>query len=254
MNCHLYLTMIPEALIASMLNPEEFASYYAIGEHDKPNGQVVFIELDPGFRNEYFQIEKGIERCVPGADGSPKASVYISVYRVLEHVPASAMGDLYCVTRDGRALRLSKAPATQNADGLHFYQELAPVRPAVVSPLGPLDFFDLMLGRRDDFPGLPVIAFTEMDLGDLASDPEGGVVRDLPYENIKHLRQCLREVMSKPVSSKIFDLGGLNNYSFRVVKNGVYVGNSQDGLILYRMPTPAELQANHRAWWRSVNT
>ena len=254
MNYHLYLSLIPEALIASMLNPEEFASYYAVGEHDKPNGQAIFIEIDPAFRNKFFQIDKGIARCVPTADGLPKQSVYISIYRVLEHIPISAMGDLYFVTRDGRALKTSKTPAMNNESGLHFYYELAPVRPAVVSPLGPLDFNDLLMGRRDGFQGLPAIAFVELRLGELAVDPEGGVVHDLPYENMKHLRMCLKEVKTKTVSSKIFDLSGSGVFSYRVVKNGVFIGNLHEGLSLYAMPSPEELQAKHRMWWRSANT
>ena len=34
MTVHLYLSFIPEALIASMLPPEEFGDYYAVGAVD----------------------------------------------------------------------------------------------------------------------------------------------------------------------------------------------------------------------------
>ncbi|MHB1453259.1 MAG: hypothetical protein ACYCYM_04805 [Saccharofermentanales bacterium] len=254
MSYHLYLTLIPEALIASMLNPEEFATYYAIGERGKSHGQVLFIEIDPSFRNDFFQIEKGIARCIPNAQGQPKKSVYISIYRVLEHIPISAMGSLYYVTRDGRALQTEKVPSTNNEGGLHFYSELAPVRPAVVSPFGPLDFKDLLMGRREGFQGLPAIAFVELQLGELAADPGNGVVQDLPYENIEHLRRCLLEVKTKTVSSKMFDLSGSGILSFRVVRNGVFVGNQDEGLYLYPMPSSEELREKHHAWWRSANT
>lgn len=254
MNYHLYLTLIPEALIASMLNPEEFASYYAVGESSKSNGQVLFIEIDPAFRNNFFSIDSAIARCVPTLAGLPKNSVYISIYRVLEHVPISAMGDLYYVTRDGRALRSVKSPAANNESGLHFYSELAPVRPAVVSPLGPVDFKRLLMGRSDSFPGIPAIAFVELELGELATNPEEGAINDLPYENIEHLRRCLKEVKTKTVSSKLFDLSGSGILSFRVVKNGVFVGNRNEGLFLYPMPSSDELRENHYLWWRSANT
>ena len=255
MNYHLYLTLIPEAIIASMLSPEEFASYYALGESGKSNGQVLFIEIDPAFRNDFFQIDNAVVRCIPDKDGSLKNTVYISIYRVLEHVPISAMGDLYYVTRDGRALRVSKVPAANNESGLHFYSELAPVRSAVVSRLGPLDFKNLLIeGRRDSFQGIPSIAFVEMNLGELAIDPESGSDSDLPYENIGHLRRCLIEVRTKTVSSKLFDLSGAGILSFRVVKNGVFVGNAAEGLYLYPMPSQNELRKRHHSWWRSANT
>jgi len=83
---HLYLSLIPEALIASMLTPEEFGVYYAVGTSKKAHGQAIFFEVDADFRQDYFRIDEGIRRCVPHEDGSPKASIYISVYRVLEHV------------------------------------------------------------------------------------------------------------------------------------------------------------------------
>jgi len=79
--------MIPEALIASMLTPEEFGVYYAVGSQKKSRGQAIFFEIDPDFKHDFFPNEEGIRRCVPHEDGSPKRSIYISVYRVLEHIP-----------------------------------------------------------------------------------------------------------------------------------------------------------------------
>ena len=72
-----------EALIASMLTPEQFGVYYAVGAQKKTRGQAVFCEIDPAFRHDFFRIEEGIQRCVPLDDGMPKTSIYISVYRVL---------------------------------------------------------------------------------------------------------------------------------------------------------------------------
>jgi hypothetical protein len=253
MNYHLYLTLTPEALIASMLSPEEFAAYYAIGEHSKPSGQVMFIEVDPLFRSDQLQIEKGIARCVPSADGVPKSSVYISIYRVLEHIPLSALGDFYYVTRDGRALRTSKVSTDNGDNGLHLYYELAPVRPTVVSPLGPVDFKDLLVGQRGDFPSVPAIAFAELRLGELATNPQCGEVNDLPYDNIAHLRHCLTEVSTKFISTKMFDLSGSGIFSYRVIKGGVYVGNATDGIVLYPMPSMTELREKNYAWWRSIH-
>lgn len=75
-----------------MLNPDEFAAYYAIGERAKSGGQVILIEVDPAFRSSFFRIDEAVARCVPEPDGSKKSSVYVAIYRVLEHVPISAMG------------------------------------------------------------------------------------------------------------------------------------------------------------------
>ena len=109
MERHLYLSVMPEALVASQLPPHAFGAYYATGSRKKSRSQAMFFELDPDFRHEYFNIEAGYKRLVPHEDGSPKRSVYISIYRVLEHVPLSAIQKLYVTTRDGRTLGLDAA-------------------------------------------------------------------------------------------------------------------------------------------------
>ena len=132
---HLYLSMIPEALIASMLTPEEFGVYYAVGS-------------DLSYRHEALQIEEGLRRCVMHDDGSPKRSVYITVYRALENVALDAIKMLYLVTQDGRVLGLDPADTASCLSdplaGLHLYQEIAPVHPLVVSTLAPVEFYDLI--------------------------------------------------------------------------------------------------------------
>jgi hypothetical protein len=70
MAVHLYLSLIPEALIASMLEPDEFGAYYAIGSEKKSRGQAIFFEIDPQFRGSGFQVDEAIQRCVPHEDGS----------------------------------------------------------------------------------------------------------------------------------------------------------------------------------------
>jgi len=109
MTAHLYSSLIPEALIASMLPPEQFGQYYATGHKYKSKGQAIFFEVDPSFRHEYFPLEEGIARCAPHPDGQLKNSVYISIYRVLEHIPVSALGKLYLSTAYGHTLGLSRS-------------------------------------------------------------------------------------------------------------------------------------------------
>jgi hypothetical protein len=251
---YLYLSLVPEALIASMLPPEDFASYYAVGTQSKTQGQAVFIEVDPGLRLPELPIEAGLARCIPHKDGAPKRSVYISVYRVLERLPLSALGKLHLVTRDGRSLSLGRSSSVgEESEGLHFYHELAPTRPAVVSTLGPRRFFDLLMGREGGFEGLPAVAFVELRLGELASDPERGGIGDLPYENIDHLRSCLSQLRTKEVASKIFDRANPGLFPYRTIKEGIYVGKASEGLSAYLMPAAAAIKEGHYAWWRSAH-
>jgi len=245
--------MIPEALIASMLTPEEFGVYYAVGTRKKARGQAIFFELDPDFRHDFFRIEEGIRRCVPHEDGSPKRSIYISVYRVLEHVSLDAIQKLYLVTQDGRVLGLeSSEEVPEDTAGLHLYQEIAPVHPLVVSTLGPREFYELIVKNPVSLLSLPAICFVELRLGELAKDPEYGAVRDLPYSNIEHLRQCLMELRTKTVHTKMVDRIHPSSFPYRMIKNGIFVGNAER-LIYFPLPSREELRAKHYRWWRSAN-
>ncbi len=254
MNTHLYLSLLPEALIASMLTPEEFGFYYAVGSSKKAQGQAIFFELDPDFRHDYFRIEEGFERCVPHSDGTPKASIYISVYRVLEHVSLDAIQKLYLATRDGRVLGLD--PSDQwpedSQKGMHLYQEIAPVHPLVASTLAPQALYELIVKDPISLLSLPAICFVELRLGELAEDAEGGSVGDLPYSNINHLRQCLVDLKTKPVHTKMVNRTQPATFPYRMISSGVFVGNKTQERF-FAMPSQEKLRRENYRWWRSAN-
>lgn len=250
---YLYLSVTPEALIVSMLPPESFGVYYACGTLRKSSEQAIFFELDPGFRHDFFRLDEGMRRCVPHEDGSPRPSIYVSVYRVLEHVALDAIRKLYLVTQDGRSLSLE--PHTEwpeDEEGLHLYQEISPVYPLVASTLGPSAFYELIARTPVSLVSLPAVCFVELRLGELAVDPEHGAVRDLPYCNMDHLRGCLVELKTKTVNTKMVNRIQPVSFPYRMIKNGIFIGNGKQ-LIYFPMPSAEELQTEHYPWWRSIN-
>jgi hypothetical protein len=250
---HLYLSMIPEALIASQLSPEEFGVYYAIGSEKKSSEQAIFFEIDPDFRHEDLPIEEGLERCHPHDDGSPKRSVYISVYRVLERMSLDAIRKLYMVTQDGRVLGVEAAEdCPEDTSGLHLYQEIAPVTPLVVSTMGPYEFYDLIVKKPASLLKLPAVCFAELQLGNLADNPEYGSVGNLPYANIDHLRQCLVDLRTKTFNTKMVDRISPATFPYRMLKTGLFIGNA-DKLLCFPMPSQEELRSKHYRWWRSAD-
>ena len=127
MAVYLYLSLIPEALVASMLSPMDFGAYFAVGTEKKARGQAMFFSVDRGFSSDYFPLSEIDSRCVPHAKGEPKRSVYLSVYRVLEHVPLSAIGGLYLTTRDGRVLEIAPTRSLPTYPRAYrMYQEICP--------------------------------------------------------------------------------------------------------------------------------
>jgi len=250
---HLYLSLMPEALIASMLSPEEFGNYYAVGSEHTTQGQAVFFEVDPSFRHPEIPVEAARARCVPHENGTPKHTVYASVYRVLERIPLSAIGTLYLVTKDGRTLGVQRSEEkADRSEGLHLYHELAPVRPLVASRLGPELFFNLLCGGSDTPLSIPAIAFIELRLGELAADPLNGSLEDLPYDNTDHLRSCLEQVKNKEVAAKVIDRLHPGTFSYRTIKNGLYIGNKTDGLAIYILPPMGVLKETDYLWWKSA--
>jgi len=253
MGTHLYLSMVPEALVASMLTPEEFGVYYAVGTEKKSRGQAIFFEIDPEFRHEDLPIEEGFKRCTPHEDGSPKRSVYITVYRALERIPLDAIRKLYLVTQDGRVLGVDPEPnIPADSAGLHLYQEIAPVHPLIVSTLGAVKFYDLIVKNPASLLTLPTVCFAELQLGELADNPEYGSVGDLPYTNIDHLRQCLVDLRTKTVHTKMVNRLSPAAFAYRTLKSGIFVGDAEK-LIFFPLPSQEELRAQHYRWWRSAN-
>lgn len=253
MTIHFYFSLVPEALIASMLDPEEFGFYYAVGTSKKTRGQAMFFEVDPAYRNPYFRIDEALARCIPDEDGTPKTSVYISIYRVLEHIDLDMLMSLYLTTQDGRTLELKPSPDMPNHEkGLHLYQEIAPVSPLVVSVLSPIEFYELIVRDPSSLVTVPAITFAELDLGELADDPEMGLMDNLPYSNSDHLRECLSQVQTKYISTKMVDRAFVPKLQYRTVKNGFFVGNGKQ-LKYYPMPSQTELRAENYRWFRSAN-
>lgn len=254
MTVHLYLSLIPEALIASMLPPEEFGQYYATGHHYKSKGQAMFFEIDPGFRSEALHVEEAIARCVQHPDGAPKHSVYASVYRVLEHIPVSAIGKLYLCTAYGQALAIDRAELVKDETPcLHLYQDLAPVNSLIVSSLNPVDAYNSVTVSPSKFIRFPALCFVELQLGELATNPETGSAHDLPYSFMHHLREALITLHPQEKLSKLVHRVHSLDFPYRMVKSGFYIGNGTE-LAFYAMPSQHELRKNHAKWWRLANS
>ncbi len=250
---YLYLSLIPQALIASMLAPEAFGRYYALGARVHSRGEAIFFEVDPTLLPDgEFPLELVPERCVPKPDGRPKKSVYLSIYRVLSRIPVAALGSLYLVTRDGRTLALGRSPyAVDTQWRAHLYQEFCPIDPIVASLLEPLEFCRAITDPRRPVH-VPRIVFSQLALRGLARDPVNGLASDLPYPNIPHLRDVLASLLGGTgKSSKLVFKQANQGVFYRTVRGGFYVGDQQD-FAFYRMPTVTELEAHHFSWWRSA--
>ena len=254
MAIHLYFSLIPEALIVSMLSPEEFGQYYATGHHFKHKGQALFFELDPAFRDESLNVEQAVALCTPHKDGTPKHSVYASVYRVLERIPLSAIGKLYLCTAYGQTLAVDRKEIDNaSAPCLHLYQDLAPVNSLVVSTLNPAEHYRSVTVEPAKLIKFPALCFVEFGLGELATNPESGSESNLPYPFMHHLREGLIALNATNKPSKLVHRVHALDIQYRMIKGGFYIGNGAD-FAYYAMPTHQELREQHSKWWRLANS
>jgi hypothetical protein len=254
-SARLYLSLIPQGLIASMLDPEAFGRYYAVGARVHSRGEAIFFEVDPALIPAgEFPLHLVDERCVSHPDGNPKKSVYLAIYRVLSRIPVAALGSLYLVTRDGQTLELKRAQYLPEPERqAHLYQEFCPIDPMVASCLEPLEFCRAITDPQRPVH-VPRIVFSQLSLGGLARDPLHGAAGDLPYPNVQHLREILDRLLTGGAkSSKLFLKQVNEGVFYRTIHGGFYVGDQQE-FAFYRFPAADELEAHHYKWWRSAQT
>jgi hypothetical protein len=252
---HIYLSVIPQALIASMIGPEEFGRYYAVGTKVHSRGEAIFFEVDRSLVPEgEFRLDLIDERCVPKADGSPKKSVYIGIYRVLSRIPVAALGNLYLVTRDGQTLELTRSEYAREPDRQSYlYQEFCPIDPMVASRWEPLEFCRAITNPENPVH-VPRIVFSQLSLRGLADDPVNGLASDLPYPNLDHLRDVLVTLQERDEKrSKLVLKQATHGVFYRTIRGGFYVGDQQD-FAFYRFPSVEELETHHYQWWRSAQS
>lgn len=255
MSTYLYLSLIPQALIASMLPPDEFGLYYSIGQAKRSRGQAIFFSVDRDKLDPAdFPLDDIDTRCVPHPDGRPKNSLYLSIYRVLENVPRDALTAIHLATDDGRVLTIE--PQEFEPDGEdrnHLYQEFSPVTPRIVSALDPAEFAAVITDRTRAV-SVPRLVFAELTLGNLKNDPDHPDIDNLPYPNIGHLRDCLRELNAAPhKGSKTVLRQMTQEVLYRTIRNGFFVGDAS-GITAYPLPSLDTLEREHLAWWRSAQS
>jgi hypothetical protein len=252
MDFYLYLSLIPEALIASMLPPVDFGTYLAVGTKKRTRGQAMFFSLGQ-LEGNWVDLQGVRKRCVAHPDGEPKHSLYLSVYRVLERIPLSSIRNLFMVTPDGRVLEIQPAEAAGSYGGqYHLYQEICPVHPRIVSALGPKQFTRYITDPKNPVH-VPKICFVDLRLGELAADPEGGSARDLPYRAIDHLRDCLVELRDNPgKGTKTVDRIHPQVFPYQTIAAGVFLGGGGQ-LLSYPLPPVEQLQSTYYEWWRSAS-
>ncbi|MFO1448750.1 MAG: hypothetical protein U1F61_11400 [Opitutaceae bacterium] len=253
MKTYVYLSLLPEALVASHLNPEEFGAYLAVGSAMRSRGQAIFFKLSDSYAATKLG-ESGVDPDLDRGDSQPpRRSRYLAIYRVLESTPVSALESLHLATDDGRVLALKPAEYVPDpGPRYHLYQEFCPVTPRVVSELEPREFAAHITDTSQPV-SLPCLVFAELRLERLGDDPEANGVDNLPYVHLDHLRDCIRELRTKAGKTTKTVIRTLQqDVLLRTIQGGFYAVASGGEFRHYPMPSIADLETRHAAWWRSA--
>lgn len=251
MSVYLYLSSSPEALVGSMLPPEDFGRYLALGAGKRTHTQALFFEVDRDAAAEDFDLAGLDRKCIAHNDGSPHRSSYVSIYRVIERLPLRALKKLYLTTRDGTTIGLDPGDpaAFKPRQGFHLYQEFCPIMPLVVSSQSPREFSQ-SITNPENAVFVPRILFADFRLNELASDPRAKA--ELPYREINHIQFCLEELNKRPGKvSKIVVRNAPNQIQYWMIENGFFVADNEE-MAFFPMPSEEELRTRNPEWWSSA--
>lgn len=260
---HLYVIMSPNyALVASQLEPKDFGRHYATGSSRFYNGTVIFAEIDPTYRNDFFRIDELLKDVKVAPDGTPKRTKFIATYRVLEHIDLSAFQDLYVASVEGEVLGLKKTPyERQHGPGfVRTFQEICPFSAVVLSHMSPTDFGEYITDP-DQPKGAPKVVFTQIDLNidEFLQQIEANPFHHSPLPNVhpQKLRDQILEIKGNPNKrTKGVSLdSAIDKLSFLRLRGGFWIssGGAEGEMIFYPIPDEAVLEKEHYSFYKSVS-
>lgn len=254
----LYMILYPNnALVGSMLPPDQFATHYQVGSNRYYSGKLIFAEVDIAFRHPYFEnLEPGLAALVPHEDGKPKATKFICSYRVLEHIDFQALRSLYLASNEGHCLELKRQVAAPVDDQtFRIFGELCPVRMVVLTSYS-ADELAKYVTKPGNPKGCPKIFFTQIDvnveefLQDFAKNPF--LQPPVPSVHPSKLRDAVESMRASGNKTKGLSLNtAMGSMAFKKVAHGFWLA-SQEETVFYRMPSLAEIEETNFRFFKSM--
>jgi hypothetical protein len=209
------------------------------------------------FRHPYFRIDEAIAELKPHEDGRPKATKFISCYRVLEHLELTALKNLYLTSEEGHCLEIEPRPwPGHELTGENIYAEISPLRMLVLSKL---DFqgFGRFITDPANSIGAPRFFYTQIDLnvGEFVTEYEHNPFMQPPISGLHPaiLRDAVTELRTAGYkSNKGLSLrSNMDNFSFKQIRSG-FMFASQNDQKFYPMPSLGEIEKRNLRFWRSL--
>ncbi len=256
---HLYAILFPStALVGSQLDPVEFGKHFISGSSKYYAGKLIFVEVDPDYRHPFLKIEAMLKALTPHEDGSPRATKYVSTYRVLEHLDFDALRNLYITTPEGFTLELK--PGVQGPErqpGLvRIYAEINPVSMMLLSDLN-FSGFGKFITDPECRVGAPVMLFTqvELDPDEFLREFEANPLLPSPIPDIHPsvLKKSILELRSVPDkhTKGLSPASPLGKISFKNLRHGFQFA-SQGKTKFYPMPDAKTIEETNFKFWKCM--
>jgi hypothetical protein len=255
----LYQILYPnQALIASQLDPVQFAKHYLVGSTRHYNGKLVFAEIDVNFRHPYFSIDEALAEMKPHPDGTPKRTKFISSYRVMEHMDFDYILKVFLTNSEAQVLELSPGTYTaQHQSGyLRTYAEIAPLSMLVLSPLAMPEFGGAITSPGFS-KGAPKLFYTQIELNirefleTFESNPFAQA--PFPFLHPSKLRDAILEMQEGP-DKKTKGLSlfcPLDQISFKKIRHG-FMFASPHRYKFFPMPSLHDIEATNFKFWQGM--
>ncbi|MBN2618816.1 MAG: hypothetical protein JXR64_10955 [Spirochaetales bacterium] len=255
---HLYMILHPNNfLIASSLHPEQLGKHYLTGSSQHYNGRLIFAEIDVEYRNPYFKIDWALDQLVPHDDGRPKATKFISAYRVLEHIEFSAIKKLYLANSTGAVMELESAPyeAHKNPSAFKIFAGITPLKILAVSTESFIEYGQNL--AKNPTKGAPKCFYTqiEFDAIEFQKDFKEHPLIPSPVTGVHPaiLNNAIDEIMTNPnkISKGIRLHSSFHEFPSRLIRHG-FAFASENEYKYYPMPSPSEIEERFYHYHKSM--
>jgi hypothetical protein len=256
---HLYMVIHPNhALIASQMDPAQFAKHYTQGSTRYFEGRLIFVEVDPAYRHPYFHIDHAFDELKPHEDGRPKATKFISSYRTMEHVDFDALGKLYYCNSLGDFVELEAADydPKMRGDEMRIILEVNPIKMMVLTKYNFLEYAKFI--TDPDMPkGAPRMFYAQLEFNVddfLKEFQDNPFIRCfVPGIHPARLREAILEVRSKPgKNTKGLSLDcPVDRISYKFLRHG-FMFASKDKTKFYPLLSLEEVEKTYYKFWKNM--
>lgn len=256
---HLYMILHPNNfLVGSQLSPEDLGRHYLTGSNQHYNGRLIFAELDINYRHEYFDIDWGLNELKPHENGDPKATKFISSYRVLEHVDFKAIKSLYIASSTGAIMKLDSAEyvKTSPISDYRIYAGISPIKILAMSRKSFIEY-GKEITHANSAKGAPRCFYTQIEFDaeefqnefrkqPLLPSPVPGVHPSILDKAIDEIREYPNK-QSKGIRLH----SSFHEFPLRLIRHGFMFSSINDDLY-FPMPSSKEIEEKYYQFHKSI--